>query len=81
MTQEEIKRSKADLLKELQKIYDSEINFSIECFWDGGFIIRLGDELNGVVTEDTFYDLGEGVLWLIKQVVKYYPNSLYAKKR
>jgi hypothetical protein len=31
----------------LQALYDSEINFRIECFWDGGFNWQLGDELNG----------------------------------
>jgi len=32
---------------ELQKIYDSEINLSISWEWDGGIVIRIGDEMNG----------------------------------
>jgi hypothetical protein len=25
----------------LQQLYDSEINFELSCFWDGGFIWKL----------------------------------------
>jgi len=31
----------------IHRIYDSEINFKIQCFWDTGFDVYLGDELNG----------------------------------
>jgi hypothetical protein len=30
-----------------QALYDSEINFSISCAFDGGWLIRLGDDDNG----------------------------------
>jgi len=33
----------------LQDLYDSEINFSISSFWDAGFEVKLGDDLNGFV--------------------------------
>ena len=26
-----------------QRLYDSEINFTISCFWDDGFVVMLGD--------------------------------------
>jgi hypothetical protein len=29
----------------LQELYDREINFKIEAFWDGGFDVALGDLL------------------------------------
>jgi hypothetical protein len=31
-----------DLERELQRIYDSEINVEIGWFWDGGITARLG---------------------------------------
>jgi hypothetical protein len=31
----------------IQALYDSEINCSISSFWDGGFMVKLGDEYNG----------------------------------
>jgi hypothetical protein len=31
----------------LKKLYESEINFSIRSFWDCGYVIKLGDHLNG----------------------------------
>jgi hypothetical protein len=39
---------------ELQKIYESEINVSISWLWDGGIEVRLGDQVNGFVAEETF---------------------------
>ena len=35
-----------------QRLYDSEINFSVSCFWDGGSIVRLGDDVNGFTDEE-----------------------------
>ena len=48
----------ADLADELQKIYDSEINVTISWFWDGGIDVRLGDEMNGFVAEETVKSFG-----------------------
>ena len=42
-----------DLALELQKIYDSEINVTIRWLWDGGIDVRLGDEMNGLLAEET----------------------------
>lgn len=42
-----------DLSAELQKIYDSEINLRISWLWDGGIEVRLGDEVNGFLAEQT----------------------------
>ncbi len=38
-----INNTESDLAVELQKIYDGEINVSIDWFWDCGIEIRLGD--------------------------------------
>jgi hypothetical protein len=35
-----------DFAAELQKIYNSEINIEIGCFWNGGITVRLGDPMN-----------------------------------
>jgi hypothetical protein len=31
---------------------DSEINFEVSCFYDAGFNVRLGDEINGFAAQD-----------------------------
>ena len=35
-----------------QRLYDSEINFEVSCFWDADFDVRLGDALNGFLAQD-----------------------------
>jgi hypothetical protein len=30
-----------------QQLYDAEINFEISCFYEDGFLVRLGDRMNG----------------------------------
>lgn len=66
-----------DYIKELQKIAESEINFEISCFWDGGFHFEIGDELNGILWREDFEDLKTGILALIKEVEILYPKSYY----
>ena len=34
----------------IQEYYDKEKNFSIHCFWDSGFQVWFGDQVNGYVT-------------------------------
>ena len=34
-----------------QRLYDSEINFEVSGFYDAGFDVRLGDALNGILSE------------------------------
>lgn len=67
-----------DVFVELQKIYDSEINFSISTFWDDGITVKLGDEMNGFIAETTKDTFVEAIAWLIQQVVEKYPKSVYA---
>lgn len=66
--------------KELQKIYDSEINFEISCFWDSRFKVRLGDPYNGWIDEDVFVSLDEVVGVLREMIFEHLPDSGYAKK-
>jgi hypothetical protein len=48
----------------IQALYDSEINCSITTFWDGGFTVRLGDEMNGFVAEQTCATASESAIFL-----------------
>ena len=61
----------------LQRLYDSEINFSISTFWDDGFEVKLGDGMNGFVAEANVQNFAEVKHWLTKQVERHYPNSLF----
>jgi hypothetical protein len=48
-----------DLAMELQRIYDSEINTRIFWFWDSGFTIQLGDQMNGYLAVETVASAAE----------------------
>jgi squalene cyclase len=50
-----------------QQLYDHEINFSISAFWDGGFMVKIGDELNGFRAETTVATYAEALQWLEQQ--------------
>ena len=66
-------------LRALQELYDSEINWSIECFWDRGFTVKLGDDMNGFESEDLFRTLREAIKWLADETIKRYPKSSFTK--
>lgn len=62
----------------MAELYSSEINCSISSFWDGGWTVKLGDEINGSAAEATFDAVGcEAGTWLAKQACKHYPDSLF----
>ena len=63
----------------LQDLYDSEINFSITTFWDSGFQVKLGDELNGFVASGCAMEFSNVVEWLLVRAVEKYPDSTFAK--
>jgi hypothetical protein len=67
-----------DLSTELQKIYDSEINVRISWFWDCGIEVRLGDDMNGYLAEETVKCVAEIVPWLQEAIAHFYSNSTYA---
>jgi hypothetical protein len=62
----------------MQRVYDSEIDASIEWLWDGGFSMKLGDpdvpEVRGNVST-----LREVEAWFREQILKYYPDSEFSK--
>lgn len=67
-----------DLAVELQKIYDSEINLRIGWLWDGGIEVRLGDEMNGFLAQETVSSTADIAPWLQSAIAHFYPTSSYA---
>lgn len=63
----------------LQDLYHSEINFTVSTFWDGGFTVKLGDDMNGLVAEANFARWGMVEEWLIRAAIEHFPSSLFAK--
>ena len=68
-----------DLAVELQRIYDSEINVRISWLWDCGFEVRLGDDVNGFLAEETFAHTAGILPWLQQAISHFYPDSTYAR--
>ncbi len=67
-------------MKVLQELYDSEINFSISTFWDGGFDWKLGDEMNGYKAEGSEDTLESAIFYLRRAAIFYYPDSTFTLK-
>lgn len=63
----------------LQDLYDSEINFSIVTFWDNGFEVKLGDDMNGFVASGHAQEFANAVEWLKVRAIEKYPDSIFAK--
>ena len=63
----------------LQQLYDSEINFKIETFWDGGFYWYLGDDSNGWKASGVSDTAQLAVEHLCKAAGEAYPQSSFAK--
>lgn len=70
----------ATLGRVMRDLYDSEINAQISWFWDGGFAVRFGDELNGfsntIWSDLKFEEIAEA---LIGEAMKHYPDSDFVK--
>ena len=63
-----------NIFEKLQSIQDREINFSISCFYDNLWTIKLGDEINGFLIEETeimtFIDACERIIKLVEEYYK-----------
>lgn len=70
------------LISILRSLYRSEINCSISSFWDGGWTVRLGDEMNGWRAEEDFAndELENIGPWLIREAKRAWPDSEFAKE-
>ena len=64
----------------LQEVYDSEINFRLACFWDGGFDVEIGDALNGFKARSIVFTVAEAVEWIKSKALELYPNSEFSRK-
>lgn len=62
----------------LQDLYDSEINFVIDTFWDGGFDLKLGDGANGYLAHGNVDRWGQVGPWFTEQTLLHFPDSLFA---
>lgn len=65
----------------MKRLYESEINCSISCFWDNGWDVKLGDEMNGFVAEGNFRTLDEAATFLDREARKHFADSKYAGTR
>ena len=66
-----------------QALYDSEINFSISCYYDGGWIIKLGDDDNGRDAEvriEPPLKFEDALQRLKLLAIRYYPESNFEKR-
>lgn len=62
-----------------QRLYDSEINFTVSCFWDGGFVVMLGDRSNDYVAETSVQSWPQVEEWLRAAAVLHFPEYQFAK--
>ena len=65
----------------LQQLYDSEINFTISTFWDGGFDWKLGDSQNGFKASGCAETFDAAVRTLELTACVHYPDSVFANAR
>ena len=63
----------------MQCLYDSEINVAVSSFWDDGFYVKLGDEVNGYCAEGRCNTWADVEQWLDAMVSIYYPDSAYSR--
>ena len=64
----------------LQELYESEINFEMSCFWDGGIDWKLGDEMNGFNAKGCADTVPEAIQELNDAALEHFPDSQFAKK-
>ena len=65
----------------LQALYDSEINWRIDTFWDSGFrwYLGLGDNVGTLWDAEGEEDsLEQSVAKLVAAALEHYPNSTFA---
>jgi hypothetical protein len=63
----------------LQKLYESEIKFSITTFWDDAFQWGLGDGMNGFCATGTSRTFSDAVAALSQAAKEHFPGSAFAQ--
>nr|WP_162759298.1 hypothetical protein [Brucella intermedia] len=67
------------MLEVLKAAYDSDINIYLASFWDGGWEVRIGDEMDGFRAERRLRDIGKVAVWLKEEIILLFPDSEAAK--
>lgn len=62
----------------LSRLYESEINVGLKSFWDSGWDVWIGDDMNGLKAETQVHSLTAVAEWLDDEVRRLYPASVYA---
>lgn len=62
-----------------EALYKSEINLHISWFWDAGFDVKIGDEMNGYLASFSSYDLFEIEKWIEQKAKELFPDSKFSK--
>ncbi len=65
--------------KQLQNLYDSEINCKLSWTWDEGVNWYLGDNQNGWKDQGYALTMREAISALYKAATKCYPNSTFTR--
>ena len=64
----------------LQQLHDSEINCGVKCFWDSCWTAWIGDDMNGIKSENTgLENFARCEMWLREEALRLFPNSAFAK--
>lgn len=61
------------------ELYESEISFTVSCFWYNGFDVAVGTAPNFAETGHVNTCL-EACRWLKQSARRHYPQSAFAKK-
>ena len=69
-----------NIVNELKRIGESEINFSISYFYDSCWQVRLGDDLNGFTWEESYGSIERAINKLIQEIIKKFPDSDYIRQ-
>lgn len=66
-----------DLKTVLLTLYENEINCGMASFWDGGWTVWIGDDLNGRRVEENFLaeDFDQISPWLHAEAQRLYPAA------
>ncbi len=59
----------------LTVLYSREINCGLSCFWDGGWDVWIGDELNGFCAAATVDLIADAAVWFAEAAAVIFPNA------
>ena len=64
----------------LKDLYDSEINFELSTFWDGGYTLKIFGVSGSFQRTTEGLTLKEVPIEIVRMVVMHYPDSDFAKR-